>query len=134
MPSHVVKSRDEQIAHMINHTHVDERGCWLWDRSCTTSGYAQLRYGGIGFVGHVLMYMLWFDTLPGELDHEVCDTKTCINPYHVVPTTRRDNIRRAAGWTKRDGVWYCKFGHRMDGYNADDRGKQGVRCRACARK
>lgn len=77
---------------------VSETGCWLYvtDRMPNTYGRLSLQRG-MGTVGaHVFMYEHFAGPVPDglELDH-LCRNKACINPDHLEPVTRSENVRRA---------------------------------------
>jgi hypothetical protein len=75
------------------------------------------------------LYELEFgDVTPGlELDH-LCRNNWCVNPYHLEPTTHRENVQRYFGTA--DGV--CSKGHLIEGDNAYlEPGREIVRCRKC---
>ena len=77
---------------------INKKGCWLWAGYLERDGYAQLTLktndGWKSWRGHRLTYYLLHGFVPLLLDHIVCDTRNCINPIHVVPSTNTDNTRR----------------------------------------
>ncbi len=88
---------------MEGFTPVPFSGCWIWDRNLSSDGYAVLRLangrrgGGRNVRVHRLLYELVNDcVIPPELDacHK-CDVKPCINPQHIYPGTRLDNVTDA---------------------------------------
>lgn len=107
-------------------------GCWLW-RGC-------INRGGYGVYSHNRAHRLAFQFFVGEippgldLDH-VCRVRNCINPTHLEPVTRRENISRSplVGRWKRDAT-HCAKGHDLSrAYVYTDR--EGVTrrlCRFCA--
>lgn len=64
-----------------------------------------------------------------DLDH-LCRTRNCINPFHLEPVTRQENMRRALQY-RPDLRWQkCKWGHLLTVENINIwRGHH--RCRTC---
>lgn len=110
--------------------------CWLWTGATDRNGYglwsppksSGLRMG----VAHRFAYMALVGPIPEglELDH-LCRTKGCVNPSHLEPVTRQENMRRVR-WTKT----HCPNGHDL---NADNNryvrpNGHDYSCRACHRE
>jgi HNH endonuclease len=72
-----------------------DTGCWLWQRSLMTSGYARVFREGRTRAGHREYYERHIGPIPDglELDH-LCRNRRCVNPGHLEPVTRTENIRR----------------------------------------
>jgi hypothetical protein len=75
---------------------ADESGCWVWC-GATTNGYGVIRRGrrGRGLIrAHVFAYTHFVGPVPPglELRHR-CHVRHCVNPDHLIPGTRLDNIR-----------------------------------------
>lgn len=68
-------------------------GCWLWGGRLNADGYAYL-YGEITLV-HRYTYVLAQGPIPPKLvlDH-LCETRCCVNPWHLEVVTRRENTIR----------------------------------------
>jgi len=87
-----------------------------------------------GFV-HREIYELFVGPIPDGLDIDhLCGNKGCINPEHLEPVTRSENVRRAI---KRIGQWGgkqpfnrdCPRGHPLVPLNRV--GKTYQQCRYC---
>ena len=111
-------------------------GCWLWLGKLDRSGY------GV-FSGNVSAYRASYETVFGEvplgldLDHK-CRVRICINPDHLDPVTRRENLLRGdtipSKFIKRTT---CNNGHCFSGSNLGYRtcksssGKRSIPYRYC---
>lgn len=118
---------------------VDD-GCWEWTASKNSAGYGQMHAGpGRGPVrAHRVLYELLVGPIPEGLtiDH-LCRNRGCVNPAHMEPVTRGENVKRGTvGEVNRArmlGRTHCKFGHEFSPENTDTR--YGTRrCVACMRR
>jgi HNH endonuclease len=114
-----------------------QRGCWLWTGSLNVvSGYPQVRLGGKVQGAHRAAYSMFVGPIPAglELDH-LCKTPPCVNPAHLEPVTRQENIARSShptGVALRTG--HCIRGHEFNETNTRVR-RNGTRvCIPCARE
>lgn len=111
-------------------------GCWLWDGALSVAGY-----GRIGIAGksaqqaHRVCYEIYKRPIPAglDLDH-LCRVRCCINPDHLEPVTRKENLRRGDNSYRGENMrakTHCPKGHpyhhekRMGG-----RGLQRI-CKPC---
>lgn len=77
---------------------VDGNECWIWQRALGPGGYGTIRYQHGNIAAHRLSYMVATGSLPPrEVDicHR-CDVRRCVNPAHLFPGTRTDNMRDCA--------------------------------------
>lgn len=101
--------------------YADEYGCWLWVGALRAT-YGRTSVGGRAVYAHRVAYEDLVGPIPEGLtiDH-LCRIRICVNPWHLEPVTRRENIRRSP---RRS---LCKKGHPLDGMR-----KQGAyRIREC---
>lgn len=78
-------------------------GCWEWVAARTRDGYGRYWVNP----SHVLAHRWAYEKLTGpiptglESDH-LCRNRACVNPAHIEPVTRRENLLRgdtvAAWW------------------------------------
>ena len=106
---------------------VTDAGCWLWEGSCDTAGYPQLSVHGKSRILHrVIAYR--YTGISAVEYHHTCEIKRCINPEHLLATTRKDH----PGLSGKNKT-HCLHGHLLSGPNLNlYRGRRY--CKACARK
>jgi HNH endonuclease len=102
---------------MLNFIEVTESGCWLYTRSLSKHGYAaQVLVDGVRVTGHKAVYERMVGPVPNglELDH-LCRQRSCLNPAHLEPVTRRENVRRGTSGETTRTMWRtqetCQRGH-----------------------
>lgn len=100
-------------------------GCWLWSGKHTKNGYPM--YGR--HMAHRLSYQAAVGPIPEglELDH-LCCVPSCVNPVHLEPVTRAENIRR-----RTEAQTSCRNGHPYTGWNLAHTTDGRRRCRTCSR-
>lgn len=69
--------------------------CWEWPYSKDRHGYGRTRFDGRSQGAHRVVYQLLVGQIPDglDLDH-LCRTPACVNPAHLEPVTRRENLLR----------------------------------------
>jgi hypothetical protein len=107
-----------------------EDGCWLWTRNCTSGGYGQFTNGGKKHLAHRVAYEWLVGPIPPglDLDH-LCRVRNCVNPGHLEPVTRRENVRRGEAGENRKDMTHCLRGHL---FVIRDDGSR--RCRQCQKR
>src|ERR1035437_2493775 len=85
--------------------------CWNWTETLY-KGYGQIKSEGKTRRAHRIIYQLLVGKIPKglDLDH-LCRNKKCVNPKHLEPVTRSENVKRALPFRKLKK--YCKYGHRF---------------------
>lgn len=70
-------------------------GCWLWTACLNSRGYACYSIKAKSFLAHRIAYEAMVAPIPTglEIDH-LCRTHRCVNPAHMEPVTKEENIRR----------------------------------------
>ena len=121
-----------------------EGGCWEWSGShFQQTGYAIFNLpserDGIWrpTVAHRIAYELYIGPVPAGLviDH-LCRNRGCVNPEHLEPVTRGENVRRGmapSAVSFRDNR--CQRGHEFTPENTILRANRPGRreCRECVR-
>lgn len=111
-------------------------GCWLWTAATTKNGYGKIDMAGRTRDAHRLAYETLVGPVPAglELDHR-CRTRCCVNPAHLEPVTRSENVRRSSiGDVLRRhhaAKTHCPAGHQYDEANTYRWTDGYRRCRAC---
>lgn len=83
------------MAYIANRSKVDERGCWIWQKS-TRTGYGAFIMTGI----HIYAHRAAFEALNGCIPPDMlvlhhCDVRLCCNPDHLYLGDYTDNINDA---------------------------------------
>lgn len=121
-------------------------GCWLWVGAIRHGdGYGSAynpkkKYPG---VAHKIVYKILKGEVPEglDLDH-LCRVRSCVNPDHLEPVTRKVNVNRGKHserlYKRNASITHCPKGHEYSGnnllvYTKIKRGKlcQIRRCRIC---
>lgn len=108
--------------------HDDER-CWQWLASLKPEGYGQFRFEGLTVYAHRMAYELEVGPIPNglDLDH-ICRNRSCVNPSHLDPVTRKENIHRGDAMKLKS---HCGSGHEYTNTNTYKRPDGYRECRAC---
>lgn len=127
-------------------------GCWLWTAGLNR-GYGSFYPGpNSGRSAHAIGAHRWlYEALIGpvpadlDLDHtchspsicaggETCPHRACVNPAHLEPVTRRENLARGVRSVYWAAKTHCPQGHPYDEENTYRHPRDGRRfCRACQR-
>jgi len=125
----------EELKQRLMSSFTKTGDCWNWDKALNTCGYGQTTYQNKPYRAHRLMYELFVGEIPKdlELDH-LCNNRKCVNPSHLEPVTRRDNMLRSsitfAGINHRKT--HCVNGHEFNEENTYRRKDRNNReCRKC---
>ena len=105
--------------------------CWTWVGPHQSIGYAI--FGKT--VAHRVAYELSVGPVPAgmELDH-LCRNRGCVNPAHLEPVTRRENVMRSDSFAAVNAAkTHCPNGHPYSGGNLHVRPNGDRRCRTCVK-
>jgi hypothetical protein len=110
-------------------------GCWEWTKRLNPGGYGSFRANGRRAGAHRWSYELHVGPIPAgmDIDH-LCRNRKCVNPHHLEPVTRSENLRRGEVGQWNRTTERCPQGHPYDQSNTfhDKRGWRG--CRVCRRE
>lgn len=145
MPKKIWRPIIALVTKLMNHSIVDPvADCWVWTGARKTGGYGTVRKNDgrrkFSYSAHRASYEEFVGPIPDglELDH-LCRNRLCINPSHLEPVTRSENIRRGIGPQTVQAYHarrtHCRNGHLLAGDNVSHQPgtKTGRRCRACVR-
>ena len=108
--------------------------CWLWLAARFPEGYGLLAIKSRPYYAHRFAYELLVGPVPEglHLDH-LCRVRHCVNPQHLEPVTRRENILRGDSFSAANAKkTHCLRGHQLEGGNLHVYNGARV-CRRCHR-
>lgn len=110
---------------------VRKGNCWEWARVSSPDGYGRFRFRGAQWLAHRASYALHVGPIPEglDLDH-LCRNRRCVNPSHLEPVTRSENLHRSPLMDRNSKKTHCPAGHE---YTQENTRRSGPRrhCRAC---
>lgn len=137
------KSIEERFWNKI----VKSDTCWIWMGQITDDGYGCAFDKGKEIKAHRLSYELNVGPIPDglEIDHTchtcknckggvTCRHRRCVNPDHLEPVTRVENVRRGVSFSAVNSrKTHCKRGHPLCAENVYFYNNGRYRsCRTCA--
>lgn len=122
---------------------ITESGCWEWQLSLH-NGYGVFVVDGKKVPAHVWSYIHFngdYDRLL-DIDHTchnntgcrggvTCEHRSCVNPDHLEPVTRKENANRGETGQYLARRTHCKNGHEFTPENTILTKIGRRRCRAC---
>jgi hypothetical protein len=131
---------DAEIGRVMQKVIQAADGCWLWTGALSNTGYGRLARGTRPnqrrWSAHRYLYELLVGPVPDglDLDH-LCRVRHCVNPAHLEPVTRQENLLRGNTVNARRAAQTCCVnGHEFTPENTY-RQPDGTRtCRACRRE
>jgi hypothetical protein len=112
-----------------------ETGCWNWTGAISNRSYGSIYFEGRMQKAHRVMWRLERGEVPEglDLDH-LCRNRLCINPAHLEPVTRSENLRRSPLMDRHSGRTHCIRGHGFTAENTRLKPGNGHRvCKTCMR-
>ena len=107
-------------------------GCWLWLGHVKANGYGTINVKvddrWLTQNAHRVSYEAFIGPVPdgSDLDH-TCRLRCCVNPGHLEPVSRSENLRRSPLMARQADKATCPNGHPYSGVNS-----RGARvCRTC---
>lgn len=81
------------LKRLLRHVVVNENGCWSYVSKYRPTKSSKERYAYVNISAHRLAYFLFNGPIDEKLDAcHSCDHPRCINPEHLWPGTKRDNL------------------------------------------
>jgi len=117
-----------------------DTGCWDWTGKINAYGYGRLSLSRSApgetlkeAFAHRVSYEKHVGEIPEglDLDH-LCRNRRCVNPDHLEPVTRKENLRRGHG-EHSGGKTHCKRGHEFTPENTIITTEGYRNCRECGR-
>lgn len=112
-------------------------GCWLWTGALNWGGYGAVvrgtRPNQRRWMAHRFVYEIFVGPIPEGLDIDhLCRVRHCVNPDHLEPVTRRENLLRGQTVTAmRAAQTHCVNGHEFTTQNTYRYSDGTRKCRAC---
>jgi formylmethanofuran dehydrogenase subunit E len=128
-----VNSRGTIQQRLYQRSTVDvETGCWNWTGTLSAGKYGSIYYEGRMQKAHRVMWRVRRgEILEGmDLDH-LCRNTRCVNPAHLEPVTRSENLRRSPLMGRNSHKTHCKRGHEFTPDNTRTRPNGHRTCIAC---
>lgn len=127
---------DKLWRHVTAKISVEPSGCWFWTGSRFSNGYGYFQVQSKprkAALAHRWLYERIVGPIPDgmDLDH-LCRVRHCVNPAHLEPVSRSENLRRSPGLMgqAQRKKTHCPRGHPYDETNTYlHLGRR--HCRAC---
>ena len=109
--------------------------CWSWVGCTVHNGYGQFNLGVSYECVRVYAHRYAYEAIIGEipdgfdLDH-LCRNRSCVNPSHLEPVTRQENLRRGINGDRT----HCNQGHEYTEENTYYNPSGFRVCRICKRR
>lgn len=131
MESYSRQTRTHPLVRLRERYIVDhDTGCWVWTGIKDKLGYGNFGFHGRKHTAHRASYLLLIGDIPEGLDVDhLCRNPSCVNPSHLEPVTRSENIRR--GFSHERAKTHCPQGHPYSGENLAVLSTGHRRCRTC---
>mgnify|MGYP003545069282 CR=1 FL=1 len=110
-----------------------ESGCWQWTAADDGHGYGAFYYEGRMVKAHRFSYEFHVGPIPDglSLDH-LCRNRRCVNPQHLEPVTRGENVLRGISISASNArKTECMHGHPFNDENTYIRPDGNRDCKAC---
>lgn len=101
-----IRTAEERIAAFMEKVDVTD-SCWLWTGGCDRTGYGRFAVGdGRAMPAHRFAYEVVMGAVSPALDVDhLCSVRRCVNPLHLEPVTRAENLRRGNRPVKGRRQW-----------------------------
>jgi len=123
------KWRGSIFDRFVSGINVVDSGCWEWTHT-RRHGYGRVSLEGRTQAAHRVAYEWFVGPIPEglDLDH-LCRNPPCVNPEHLEPVTREENLRRQGAVAL--AVTVCPQGHELTDENTYWYRSKHRRCKTC---
>ena len=133
-------ARAPEILRFMRGIKVDSNDCWIWQGSVTKDGgYGSFKTSSINgskgkmYSAHRYSYEYFVGEIPKNLDIDhLCRVRNCVNPDHLEPVTRSENVKRAH--KIKGSKTHCPRGHPYSGDNLYIAPNGSLNCRRCGKE
>lgn len=117
---------------VLSRVSITPSKCWEWQGAKMRNGYGQMAIGGRRWAAHRYAYEQIKGSIPQglDLDH-LCRNRACVNPDHLEPVTRQENLNRGVKKSLCPKKTHCVHGHELAGDNLYLHPTGRRCCRAC---
>jgi len=154
-PNHEPRKTGDHLGRFYSKVNKQPEGCWFWTGSSVSSGYGLFWDGTYRKEWQpkmVLVHRWAYEQLVGpipaglHIDHTChntdsncsggigCRHRRCVNPAHLEPVTRAENVRRGQSGEYLRNRTHCPKGHPYDEVNTYVRPSGARGCRECSRE
>lgn len=118
---------------------ITESGCWVWLGGSSPQGYGYMRNKGKMRKAHRVSYETFVGEIPAGLEiHHVCEVRSCVNPKHLRPVTRKQNCNLCTNpkgfFNMNKAKTHCIAGHSLSGMNLYLTPNGRRQCKTCSRR
>lgn len=110
--------KEDPLTLFMSHVKKLDNGCWEWTAAKSSGGYGIFRRNNENRPAHRWIYEYYNGAIPAglECDH-LCRNRACVNPDHIEPVTKLENVRRGESGKKQRDKTHCAKGHPYDAKN-----------------
>lgn len=112
----------------------ENTGCWIWTGALSAGSYGSIFHEGRMQKAHRVSWRLNRGEIPDglDLDH-LCRVRRCVNPDHLEPVTRSENLLRSPLMDRYSHKTHCVHGHEFTPDNTRVMANGHRVCRSCQR-
>lgn len=87
------RHRKNVLRTILSRIKITDHRCWLWQGATLPNGYGVFGITGHSRYVHRAAWEFLFGAVPsGRELHHICENRSCCNPDHLVPLTRREHV------------------------------------------